>query len=102
MGRDLGFIAATETLANSVVELCLIAEINLERDNPKGLIEAAKKRLSKNNHAVIVVAEGAGQRLFANAPERNNQPGTIPKQTSIFFFATRSTDVSMQKASARA
>ena len=69
MGRDSGFIAATETLANSVVELYLVPAIDLERDDPRGLIEAVKTRLSKNNHAVIVVTEGAGQGLFANAPQ---------------------------------
>lgn len=58
MGRDSGFIAATETLANSVVELYLVPAIDLERDDPRGLIEAVKTRLSKNNHAVIVVTEG--------------------------------------------
>ena len=86
MGRDSGFIAAPEALANSVVELCLIAEINLELKNPKGLIEAAKTRLSKNNHAVIVVAEGAGQRLFANAPRAQKSAWNYPKADINIFL----------------
>jgi len=86
MGRDSGFIAATATLANSVVDFCLIPEIDLELDGPRGLIEAIKKRLSQNNHAVIVVAEGAGQGLFANAPERKDQSGNILKEDIGVFL----------------
>jgi len=86
MGRDSGFIAATATLANSVVDFCLIPEIDLELDGPRGLIEAIKKRLSQNNHAVIVVAEGAGQGLFANAPERKDQSGNVLKEDIGVFL----------------
>ena len=86
MGRDSGFIAATATLANSVVDFCLIPEIDLELDGPRGLIEAIKTRLSQNNHAVIVVAEGAGQGLFANAPERKDQSGNVLKEDIGVFL----------------
>ncbi len=86
MGRDSGFIAATATLANSVVDFCLIPEIELELDGERGLIEALKTRLSQNSHAVIVVAEGAGQGLFANAPERKDQSGNVLKEDIGVFL----------------
>ena len=86
MGRDSGFIAATATLANSVVDFCLIPEIDLELDGPRGLIEAIKIRLSQNHHAVIVVAEGAGQGLFANAQERKDQSGNVLKEDIGVFL----------------
>ena len=86
MGRDSGFIAATATLANSVVDFCLIPEIDLQLDGPRGLIEAIKTRLFQNNHAVIVVAEGAGQGLFANAAERKDQSGNVLKEDIGVFL----------------
>ena len=86
MGRDSGFIAATATLANSVVDFCLIPEIELKLDGKKGLIEALKTRLSQNSHAVIVVAEGAGQGLFANVPERKDQSGNVLKEDIGVFL----------------
>lgn len=67
MGRDSGFIAAAATLANSVVNFCLIPEIPLELEGATGLLPALAQRLKEKNHAVVVVAEGAGQKLFADA-----------------------------------
>lgn len=86
MGRDSGFIAATAALANSVVDFCLIPEIELELDGERGLIEALKTRLSQKSHAVIVVAEGAGQELFANAPVRKDQSGNVLKEDIGVFL----------------
>ena len=65
MGRDSGFISATASLANSVVDFCLIPEIPVKLDGVHGLYAALGKRLDKNNHAVVVVAE-------ANRKRRND------------------------------
>jgi len=66
MGRDSGFIAAQASLASSVTNFCIIPEIPIELDGPKGLYKALERRYFKNKkeHAVMVVAEGAGQDLF--------------------------------------
>lgn len=66
MGRDSGFLAAYACLANSVVNFCLIPEMKIELEGPRGLLPAIKNRLGPKDHAVIVVAEGAGQDLFDN------------------------------------
>lgn len=58
MGRESGFIAANATLANSEVNFCLIPEVPFSLDI---LFEQLRRRLSLRKHAVIVVAEGAGQ-----------------------------------------
>ena len=79
MGRDSGFIAATASLANSVVDFCLIPETPVQIDGPKGLCAAIQQRLQQNNHAVIVVAEGAGQHLFKNSENRIDASGNILK-----------------------
>ncbi len=79
MGRDSGFIAATAALANSVVDFCLIPEIDLYLDGDQGLINALKNRLELNHHAVIVVAEGAGQNLFESSQQRLDDSGNVLK-----------------------
>ncbi len=61
MGRESGFIAAYATLANSLVNCCLVPEIPFTLDR---LLPVLRERLEKRGHAVIVVAEGAGQNLM--------------------------------------
>src|SRR5271154_6413793 len=63
MGRDSGFIAS---LADTQVGLCLIPEIAFSID---GVVRAARQRIQRDGYVVIVVAEGAGQSLVAEAPE---------------------------------
>ncbi len=46
MGRDSGFIAAGATLANSVVDFCLVPETCFSLDGEGGLFDALEKRLA--------------------------------------------------------
>jgi 6-phosphofructokinase 1 len=64
MGRHSGFIAVKATLANSDVNFCLIPEVSFNLVGENGFLPALKKRLEKRHHAVIVLAEGAGQDLI--------------------------------------
>ncbi len=68
MGRDSGFIAATAVLVDNQVNFCLIPEVPFSMSV---FLETLKKRLEQRKHAVIVVAEGAGQDLFSEAGERD-------------------------------
>ena len=61
MGRHAGFIAAHATLANSQVNFCLVPELRFDMDGEHGLLAHLETRLRERGHAVIVVAEGAGQ-----------------------------------------
>ena len=80
MGRDSGFIAAYASLANSVVNFCLIPECELVLEGDNGLFQALDRRFdSGKTHVVIVVAEGAGQNLFEGIPERRDASGNILK-----------------------
>lgn len=65
MGRESGFIAAHTALAMSDVNFCLIPENPFDLDGPNGLLAHLKKRILEREHAVILVAEGAGQELIA-------------------------------------
>ncbi|ABK18632.1 ATP-dependent 6-phosphofructokinase [Syntrophobacter fumaroxidans] len=62
MGRESGFIAAYATLATSEVNFCLVPEVHFTLE---GFMETLRERILKRRHAVIVVAEGAGQELMA-------------------------------------
>lgn len=64
MGRESGFIAAHTALASNDVNYVLIPEVPFELDGPNGLWENLKTRLVSRHHAVILVAEGAGQNLL--------------------------------------
>ncbi len=62
MGRDSGFIAAYTALVDSQVNYCLVPEVPFTLP---GLLRNLEQRLAARGHAVIVVAEGAGQELLA-------------------------------------
>lgn len=64
MGRESGFIAASATLASGEANFCFIPEAPLVLEGPDGFLERLKRRLVAREHAVIVVAEGAGQHLL--------------------------------------
>jgi 6-phosphofructokinase 1 len=69
MGRYSGFIAAHATVANNDVNFCLIPEVPFALTGRNGLLEAVDRRLRARGHAVIVVAEGAGQDLLPKTQE---------------------------------
>lgn len=64
MGRESGFIAAQATLSLKEVNFVLIPEAPFRLLGEGGLLPALEERLSSRGHAVIVVAEGAGQHLL--------------------------------------
>jgi 6-phosphofructokinase 1 len=86
MGRDSGFISASATLANSVVDFCLVPETYFQLEGKGGLFRALEKRLKEHQYSVIVVAEGAGQHLFLNAPERKDISGNLIKEDIGLFL----------------
>jgi 6-phosphofructokinase 1 len=64
MGRHSGYIAATATLAEPDVNCVLIPEIPFRLEGEHGVVAYLKRRLERRGHAVVVVAEGAGQELM--------------------------------------
>jgi 6-phosphofructokinase 1 len=68
MGRDSGFIAAYAVLVDGQVNFCLVPEVpfTLEKFLPQ-----LAARLEHRGHAVIVVAEGAGQDLMKGSGEKD-------------------------------
>jgi 6-phosphofructokinase 1 len=86
MGRDSGFIAASAALSIQEVNFVLIPEISFDLYGQRGFLRILKKRLEDRHHAVIVVAEGAGQDLFENANSEKDASGNIRHQDIGVFL----------------
>jgi 6-phosphofructokinase 1 len=100
MGRDSGFIAAYAVLVDSQVNFCLVPEVpfTLER-----LLAELQHRLDRRGHAVIVVAEGAGQDLVAQSQDRDASGNVKYGDIGLFLrkaitrhFTERGTAVSVK------
>lgn len=77
MGRDSGFIAAGATVASQQVNFALIPEMPFALDGPNGFLRVLKRRILARQHAVIAVAEGAGQDLLGCLPEQRDASGNV-------------------------
>ena len=75
MGRDSGFIAAFAALADNSVNYVLIPEVPFQLEGKNGLLKCLENRLTHRRHAVVVVAEGAGQHLMQNDPAAKDASG---------------------------
>jgi 6-phosphofructokinase 1 len=66
MGRHSGFIACYAALASHDVDFVLIPEVPFQLDGPGGFLHLLRDRVRRRGHAVVVVAEGAGQELLTH------------------------------------
>ncbi|KAG8461052.1 hypothetical protein KFE25_003621 [Diacronema lutheri] len=69
MGRHSGFIAVHATMCSGDVDLCLVPEVPVVMDGPKGCLPHLERVLDRKGFAVIVVAEGAGEEILGRAVE---------------------------------
>ncbi|MDR0941026.1 MAG: ATP-dependent 6-phosphofructokinase [Bacteroidales bacterium] len=79
MGRDSGFIAAYAAMAVPDVNIVIVPEMDFDLENKKntGLLNYLEERLCNKQHAVIVVAEGAGQNLFEHVDKEIDASGNV-------------------------
>jgi 6-phosphofructokinase 1 len=77
MGRNAGFIAVGATVANQDVNFVLIPEVPFTMQGENGFLQALKDRITERKHAVIVVAEGAGQTLLMSGEKQHDASGNI-------------------------
>ena len=85
MGRDSGFIAAGATLASQEVNFTLVPEVPFKLEGDGGLLAVLHRRMLERRHAVIVVAEGAGQHLMPPAEERDASGNLIHRDIGLFL-----------------
>ena len=104
MGRDSGFIAAAATLASQEVNFALIPEVPFKLEGEQGLLALLKRRLQAKSHAVIAVAEGAGQDLLAGeAREKDASGNVLHKDIGLYlreriaaYFKAEGVDISLK------
>ncbi|XP_028764807.1 ATP-dependent 6-phosphofructokinase 2 [Neltuma alba] len=73
MGRNVGHIALHATLSSRDVDCCLIPETDFYLEGKGGLFEFLDEQLKENGHAVLVVAEGAGQDLIPRSEAQKEE-----------------------------
>jgi 6-phosphofructokinase 1 len=77
MGRDSGFIAAYAALSIQEVNFVLVPEITFDLYGAKGFLQVLRNRLENRHHALIVMAEGAGQHFFEGDTIEQDASGNI-------------------------
>ena len=80
MGRHSGFIAANAALASKLVNFVLIPEQDFDLEGEGAFFERLKERILTRKSAVVLVAEGAGQKFVATDekdPSGNQKLGDI-------------------------
>ena len=77
MGRHAGFIAAGATVASQDVNFTLVPEVPFVLDGEDGFLAALEKRVVNRAHAVVLVAEGAGQHLMEGGTDERDASGNI-------------------------
>jgi len=74
MGRHAGFITAGATVASQDVNFALIPEVPFALEP---FLAALKQRMLEKSHAVIAIAEGAGQDLLAADARGRDASGNV-------------------------
>jgi 6-phosphofructokinase 1 len=82
MGRQSGFIAMQASMASGSVDVCLIPEVRFELDGDRGVVSYVSRVLENKGHAVVCVAEGAGQDVLSDGPNGVDASGN-PKLEDV-------------------
>lgn len=104
MGRDAGFIACGATIASQKVNFTLIPEVPFKLEGSGGFLEVLEQRMDRRDHALIVVAEGAGQHLFdqqaagtdASGNQRYGDIGLLLREAIAAHFDRRGKPVEVK------
>ena len=105
MGRHSGYIACMAARAAQEVNFVLIPESPFALHGENGFLAALERRLDDRDHAVVVVAEGAGQHLFdfegssrvdASGNIRLHDIGIRLRQEILDYFAVRGRAVDLK------
>jgi len=104
MGRYAGYVAANAALALREANFVLIPESDFDLDGPGGLLAALEDRLKERGHAVLLAAEGAGQKFFKEEDLPRDPSGNIkPGDIGIFlvdrikeYFAAKNMEINLK------
>jgi 6-phosphofructokinase 1 len=103
MGRYSGFIASSAAIASGEVNCILIPEVPFTLEGANGLLEFLHQRVVRRGHAVVIVAEGAGQHLLeaedeadASGNQRLGDIGIFLKSRIEAHFKEKKTDLNLK------
>jgi len=102
MGRQSGYITANASIASQDVNFCLIPEIPIDLDGENGFYKHLLDRIQRKNHAVIVVAEGLGDRFCAmdekdvSGNRKSGDIGVFMREGIARYFKERKVPVSLK------
>ncbi len=97
MGRHSGYIAATAAMAEPDVNCVLIPEVPFTLEGRRGLIPWLEKRITERGHAVIVVAEGAGQNLLGDNKAHDASGNVDLKDIGLFLKSRIAAELKKKK-----
>lgn len=104
MGRHSGFIAAHAALAQQDVNFVFVPEVDFDLESPGGFFASLEKRLAVRGHAVVLAAEGAGQKFFtdddiasdASGNVRLHDIGMFLKEKTVQHFKDREIEINLK------
>jgi 6-phosphofructokinase 1 len=102
MGRHSGFIAANAVLASKQVNFVLIPEQDFDLEGKGAFLEKLRERIESRKSAVVIVAEGAGQKFVQTTekdPSGNMKLGDIGvflKDAIVKYFKKEGLPISLK------
>jgi 6-phosphofructokinase 1 len=105
MGRHSGFIACHSAIASTDVDAVLIPEVPVRLEGDHGLFSFLERRLEKDSHALIVVAEGAAQELCDDGRPSQRDPsgnvrlndiGVVLRDRIVDHFREKRTEITLK------
>lgn len=103
MGRHSGYIAAATAVANNDVNFVLVPEVPFDLYGENGFLHHLERRISSRGHAVIIVAEGAGQNLLEAEGDTDASGNKILGDIGVYltdhiktFFKNRNQEIALK------
>ncbi len=102
MGRESGFIAVHAALASNEADFVLVPEIPFQLEGENGFLTHLANRIQKQGHAMVVVAEGAGQAFVqsdgtdAGGNRKLGDIGIFLREEILKYFARINREVSLK------
>jgi 6-phosphofructokinase 1 len=102
MGRHSGFIACSAAISSGDANCVLIPEVPFAFEGDQGLLEQLRQRIIQRGHAVVIVAEGAGQDLVpssgtdASGNKRLGDIGVFLKKKIEDYFQQCRTELTLK------
>ncbi|MDR0331816.1 MAG: ATP-dependent 6-phosphofructokinase [Chitinispirillales bacterium] len=104
MGREAGFITAYTAIASREANFALVPEVRFDLDGENGFLKHLERRLMKRGHALVIVAEGAGQEHLAAASTETDASGNkklgdigvFMKDKISSYFKSKNVDINLK------